>query len=349
MKLIVQIPCLNEEATLAATIRAIPREVAGVGRVEILVVDDGSTDRTSDVAREAGADYVVRHTHNRGLARAFRTGLDACLKLGADVIVNTDADNQYDAGAIPRLIAPVLAGAADIVIGDRQTRDVAHFSVTKRGLQAVGSAVVRRLSGVEVPDTVSGFRALSRDAALQMNIVSPFSYTIEMLIQAGSKNLAVTSIPVATNAPTRPSRLFRNIGHFLTQSGLTMVRMYTMYRPLTTFWYIGVALVLLGTIPIARFLVFWLQGNGSGHVQSLVLGGAFLTIGFVTLLIGLLADLVNFNRQLIEVTLEKVRRLEYRAHADAGAEPGVSESVTEDAGTHAPWEPQRGEKRARFQ
>jgi glycosyltransferase involved in cell wall biosynthesis len=321
MKLIVQIPCLNEVATLGETIRAIPRAIAGVDSVELLVIDDGSSDGTGDRARELGVDYIVRHTHNRGLARAFRTGLDACLKLGADIIVNTDADNQYDARAIPQLIAPILEGAADIVIGDRQTHGVAHFSAGKRGLQALGSAVVRRLSGVDVPDAVSGFRALSRDAALQMNIVSPFSYTIEMLIQAGSKNLAVTSIPVATNSPTRPSRLFRNVAHFIARSGVTMVRMYTMYRPLTTFSYIGVALLLIGTIPIARFLVFWVQGDSSGHVQSLVLGGAFLTIGFVTLLIGLLADLVNFNRQLIELTLEKVRRLEYRANTDLGGSP----------------------------
>ena len=317
MKLIVQIPCYNEEETLRETLHAIPREIDGVHDVEILVVDDGSLDRTSEVARECGADYVIRHPHNQGLARAFRTGLDACLRLGADVIVNTDADNQYDAATIPLLIAPILCGEADIVVGDRQTNSVQHFSATKRALQAFGSAVVRRVSGIRVPDAVSGFRALSRDAALQMNIVSPFSYTIEMLIQAGNKNLAVTSVPVRTNAPTRPSRLFKNVPDFIARSVGTMLRTYAMYRPLTTFFRIGAVLLIIGMIPIGRFLIFWLDGKGSGHVQSLVLGGAFVTIGFVTLLFGLLADVVSFNRRLIELTLERVRRLEYDRHRES--------------------------------
>jgi glycosyltransferase involved in cell wall biosynthesis len=319
MKLIVQIPCYNEEQTLRETLRAIPRVIDGVHQVEILVVDDGSSDRTSDVARDGGADYVIRHPQNQGLARAFRTGLDACLRLGADVIVNTDADNQYDATAIPLLVAPILARHADIVVGDRQTNSVQHFSATKRALQSFGSAVVRRVSGVRVPDAVSGFRALSRDAAMQMNIVSPFSYTIEMLIQAGSKNIAVTSVPVRTNAPTRPSRLFRSVPDFIARSAGTMVRTYAMYRPLTTFFRIGAVLLIIGAIPIARFMFFWLDGRSSGHVQSLVLGGAFVTIGFVTLLFGLLADVVSFNRRLIELTLERVRRLEYDHQRDSDA------------------------------
>jgi glycosyltransferase involved in cell wall biosynthesis len=326
MKLIVQIPCYNEERTLPSLVRSVPRRVEGVNRVEILVVDDGSSDRTIAVARELGVEHVVSHTKNKGLAQAFRTGLDACLALGADIIVNTDGDNQYDARDIPRLIRPILDGKADIVVGDRQTQTVGHFPPFKRRLQALGSWVARALSGTTVPDAVSGFRAISREAALRLNIVSPFSYTIEMLIQAGHKNLAVASVPIRTNPPTRPSRLFRNVGHFVGRSVETMVRMYAMYKPLTTFMYIGSALLVAGAMPILRFLYFWFGGDGSGHVQSLVLGGVLVILGCVTLLIGLVADLINFNRQLIEITLEKVRRLETAQQRDA-AESRASSDV----------------------
>ena len=310
VKLIVQIPCYNEEATLPETLAAIPRSIPGVDCIEILVVDDGSTDRTAAVARSLGVDHVVRHIRNQGLARAFRTGIDACLGLGADIIVNTDADNQYQGEEIPRLIEPVLRGEADIVVGDRQTQTLRHFSPAKRLLQRLGSSVVRRLSGTEVPDAVSGFRAISRDAAMRLNIVSPFSYTIEMLIQAGNRQLEVASVPVGTNPVTRKSRLFHSTPQFLGQSGATMVRMYSMYRPLKTFFLIGFAILLVGAVPIIRFLFFYFSGDGAGHVQSLVLGGALTVIGFLVLMIGLTADLINFNRQLIELTLEKVRKLE---------------------------------------
>jgi glycosyltransferase involved in cell wall biosynthesis len=322
MKLIVQIPCYNEEQTLPSLVRSIPRRLDGIDEVEILVVDDGSSDRTVAIARELGVDHIVSHTINKGLARAFRTGLDACLALGADIIVNTDGDNQYDARDIERLIQPILDGGADIVVGDRQTGSVRHFSPLKRRLQVIGSRVVRALSGTDVPDAVSGFRALSQQAALHMNIVSPFSYTIEMLIQAGRKNLAVRSVPIRTNPPTRPSRLFRSMGDFIRRSIGTMARMYAMYRPLTTFFGIGVVLFVAGAIPIVRFLYFWLGGNGSGHVQSLVLGGVLVILGCVTLLIGLVADLISFNRQLIEITLEKVRKLEIQQRRQA-APPDV--------------------------
>lgn len=310
MKVIVQIPCYNEESTLPLVLAEIPRRIDGVDAVEVLVIDDGSSDATAEVARRHGADHVVRHVRNQGLARAFRTGVDAALQLGADVIVNTDADNQYAGSAIPDLVRPILEGRADIVVGDRRTDRVAHFSATKKLLQKVGSFVVRQVSGTRVPDAVSGFRALSRRAALRLNIVSSFSYTIEMLIQAGKERLEVASVPVAVNPQTRESRLFRSVPQFLRQSLGTMVRTYTMYKPLRVFTWLGALLALAGTLPVARFLYFWLQGEGTGKIQSLVLGGVLLVVGFVSLLIGVVADLIAFNRSLLEILLEKVRRLE---------------------------------------
>lgn len=310
MKLIVQIPCYNEAATLAQTVADIPRRIDGVDRVEVLIVDDGSTDGTAEVARLAGVDHVIRHRNNKGLARSFRTGVDACLKRGADIIVNTDGDNQYAGRDIPRLIGPILNRAADIVVGDRQTGEVAHFSAGKKLLQRLGSAAVRQLSNTTVPDAVSGFRAISRDAALQLNIVSSFSYTIEMLIQAGRRRMAIASVPVSTNGVTRQSRLFSSIPRFVERSATTMLRMYTMYSPLRVFLLIGVVLGLVGLVPISRFLYFVAVGQSDGHVQSLVLGSLCLTLGFMAFLIGLVADLINFNRHLVEIVLEKVRAAE---------------------------------------
>ncbi len=329
MKLIVQIPCFNEEATLPQTVADIPRSIEGVDRVEILIVDDGSSDRTVAVARDIGVDHVVCHKNNQGLARAFRTGIDACLRLGADVIVNTDGDNQYAGADIPRLIEPILSGRADIVVGDRETSKIAHFSLLKKCLQKLGSFVVRQLSDTDVPDTVSGFRAISREAAVQLNIVSAFSYTIEMLIQAGRKQMAIAAVPVATNEATRRSRLFKGIPNFIKHSLITMVRMYAMYKPLRTFFYIGMALSVVGAVPILRFLYFYLVGQGDGHVQSLILGGVLLVIGLMTLLIGLLADLINFNRQLLEMTLERVRRLELEKSDVSGVGRLVAEQIAE--------------------
>ena len=310
MKLIVQIPCFNEEQTLAQTVADIPRQIEGIDDIEFLVIDDGSTDRTLEVAREIGVDHIVRNKVNMGLARSFRNGLEACLHAGADVIVNTDGDNQYAGADIPRLVQPILEGQADIVIGDRQTAKIAHFSRGKKFMQWFGSGIVRKLAGIWVPDAVSGFRAFSRDAAIRTNIVSPFSYTIETVIQAGKKDMAVVSVPVSTNPKTRESRLFKSIPTFIQRQLSTIVRMYAMYQPLRVFFYIGTFLTIFGLIPIARFLYFYFSDGGAGHVQSLVLGGVLLLMGFVAYLAGLVADLISFNRQLLELTLEKVKRME---------------------------------------
>jgi len=315
MKLIVQIPCFNEEQTLRQTVADIPRNIDGIDEVRVLIVDDGSTDGTAEVAREAGVDYVIRHKTRRGLARAFRTGIDACLNLGADIIVNTDGDNQYPGKEIPALCRPILDGTADIVIGDRQTHAIQHFSLLKKNLQKIGSALVRRLSKTDVKDVVSGFRAMSREAALQINIVSSFSYTVEMIIQAGNKQIAITSVPVGTNAKTRESHLFRSIPQFIFDQVATIIRMYAMFQPLKVFFYLGLLLSVSGVIPIIRFLYFYMSGDGAGHLQSLVLGGVLLMMGFITFMIGLVADLISFNRQLLEMTLERVKILEFGQHA----------------------------------
>ena len=324
MKLIIQIPCFNEEHTLPQTVADIPRQMAGVSSVEILIIDDGSNDNTAEVARAIGVDHVVRHKTNRGLARTFETGIRACLRLGADIIVNTDGDNQYFGGDIPKLIGPIVAGEADVVVGDRGIGGNANFSAAKQKLQRLGSGVVRRLSRVDVPDAVSGFRAYSRDAAMRINVVSNFSYTIETLIQAGHDRTAVTSVPIRTNPKTRESRLFTSIPKFIERSVTTMLRIYTMYRPIRTFFYIGLALIGVGLMPILRFLYFFLTDGGGGHIQSLVLGGALLVIGFMTLLMGIIADLIGFNRRLLETNLEIVRRIELdrAAHSDASDTAG---------------------------
>jgi len=310
MKLIVQIPCYNEEKILPRTVHDIPRQIEGIEAVEILVIDDGSDDKTVEVAKKIGVDHIVKNIRNKGLARTFLVGLDASLRLGADIIVNTDGDNQYKGYDIPKLIAPILKGEADIVIGDRQTDKIPHFSSTKKKLQKLGSFVVRLLSKTDVPDAVSGFRAFSREAAMQMNIVSAFSYTIEAVIQAGKKNLAVTNVPVGTNPKTRESRLFQSIPKFLEHSLITMIRTYAMYKPLRVFFYIGCLFILGGLIPSIRFLFYYFMGQGGGHIQSLILAAILFIIGFQVFMIGLLADVISFNRKLIEETLLRVKRIE---------------------------------------
>lgn len=312
MKLIIQIPCFNEAGSLPETIADLPRAIPGIDAIEYLVIDDGSRDGTSDVARELGVHHIIRHRRNRGLAAAFRSGLAAALEAGADVIVNTDADNQYCAHDIAALIAPIVAGEADIVLGDRGVADNAHFGWGKRQLQKLGSAIVRTLSGVPVRDAVSGFRAMSRDAARRITIVSEFSYTTEMLIQAGRKRMAVASVPVRTNGAVRPSRLFSSIPQFIGMTAKTILRAYAMYNPLRVFVAAGAVVAAMGLIPLLRFGWFFLNGEGHGHVQSVVLGAGLLTLGAFAAMFGVLADLIAANRKLLEQTLERLGELEER-------------------------------------
>ena len=310
MKLIVQIPCFNEEKTLPETVKDIPRKIEGIDSIEILIIDDGSTDRTVDVARDLGVDHIVQNTANKGLAMSFMNGLEACLRLGADIIVNTDGDNQYCGRDIPKLVAPILGNQADIVVGDRQTDTIEHFSFLKKKFQKLGSWIVRRLSGTSVPDTVSGFRAFSREAAMQINVISSYSYTIETIIQAGNKRLAITSVSVRTNPKTRESRLVKSIPRFMMLQMSTMVRMYAMFRPLRTFFIIGAVLIGAAMVPSLRFLYFYLMGQGAGHIQSLILATILFITGFQVLIVGLLGDVISSNRKLIEDVLLRVRKME---------------------------------------
>lgn len=310
MKVIVQIPCLNEEKTLPITVQDIPRQIDGIDEVEILIIDDGSTDRTVEVAEEIDVDHIVKFTNNKGLAKAFTAGLDACLKLGADIIVNTDGDNQYKGQDIPKLVKPILEGKADMVVGDRQVDTIPHFSFLKKRLQKLGSSVVRRFSDTNVSDTTSGFRAYNREAAMRMNIISDFTYTLETIIQAGKKNIAVTDVPIGTNEKLRESRLFTSIRKYIKRSVGTIVRIYAMFEPLKTFSYVGGAVFLLGLLISLRFLYFYFTGSGAGHVQSLILAAVLFIIGFQVMVIGLVADLISGNRKLIEDSLYRIRKLE---------------------------------------
>jgi glycosyltransferase involved in cell wall biosynthesis len=327
VKLIVQIPCLNEEDQLPATVGDLPRSVAGFDEVEYLVVDDGSTDRTVEVARQLGVHHIVRLTNNKGLATAFQAGLDACLKLGADVIVNTDADNQYSAADIPALVAPILDGRADMVIGDRQVMTIDHFSGVKKRLQRLGSWVVRQASGTDVPDATSGFRAYNREAAIGLVVVSRFTYTLESLIQAGKSLTAVTHVPVGTNPKTRDSRLFGSMWSYVRRNMIAIFRIYTSWEPLLVFTTIAAVLALLALGSWSPFLWDWIvNGDRDGHLQSIVLGGVLFTAAVQVFALGVLADLIAAHRAVSLRTLERVRRLELDvgvgpSHYERGAAP----------------------------
>jgi len=314
MKCIIQIPCYNEALTLPQTVAALPRTLAGIDLLEYLVIDDGSTDGTAAVAAALGVHHVVRLAHNAGLARAFAAGLEAALNRGADIIVNTDADNQYVGEDIHLLVEPILAGRAELVVGDRGVGAVEHFSPFKRTLQRLGSWVISQAAGAEIPDATSGFRALTREAALRTLVLSGYSYTLETLIQAGARRTGIAHVPIRTNSPTRPSRLMNNLPHYLANSAATIVRAYTLYRPLRAFTIIGIILLLGGLALGVRFLYFMIAGAGAGHIQSLILAAILLLAGFQTLLIGLVADLIGANRKLLEDMLYRLRRLETEEH-----------------------------------
>ena len=337
-KLIIQIPCLNEAATLPATLADLPRAMPGIDVVEVLVIDDGSRDGTADVARACGVEHVVRLRRNKGLAAAFMAGIDASLKAGADFIVNTDADNQYSGQEIPALLAPLLNGEADIVIGDRNISELSHMSWRKRQLQALGSWVVRQVSNTNVPDTTSGFRAYTRDAALRMTIISEFSYTLESIIQAGKKRMAIAHVPVTANPRTRESRLFDNIFSYIKRSSATIVRIYAMYEPLKVFTYLGLLIFGSGFAITLRFLYSYFTEPGFGperHLQSLIASAILMIVGFQVLVIGLLADVISGNRKLLEDLLYRVRSFELRQDRDAYLEPpGLTHTAPKDRWEH---------------
>lgn len=311
IKLVVMIPCLNEEKTLKSVISSIPKKITGVGRIEILVIDDGSTDKTLKVARALGVSHFVIHHHNQGLAKAFADGLDKALELGADIIVNTDGDNQYPQKDIPRLIYPILSGKADMVVGNRQTDTIKHFSWSKKWLQKFGTTVVRFFSGTNVSDAASGFRAYSREMALHINIFTDYTYTMETLIQAGKKKFQIVSVPIKTRKTLRKSRLIKSYWSYLKTSTATILRIFAIYEPLKVFSYISFIIMLPGWVLMVRFLFFFFEGNGAGHLQSLIVGTLFVLTGFQIGVFGLMADLIAINRRKMENVLTTVKKMKY--------------------------------------
>jgi glycosyltransferase involved in cell wall biosynthesis len=327
MKLIIQIPCFNEAEQLPQTLADLPHELAGFDAVEWLVVDDGSTDRTIDVAREHGVDHLVRLTNNKGLATGFQAGIDTALKLGADVIVNTDADNQYYGGDVARLVEPILEGRADMVVGDREVSGIEHFSPLKKLLQRLGSWVVRAASSTSVPDTTSGFRAYNREAAIQMMVVSKFTYTLETIIQAGKLLVAVDHVAIRTNPKTRESRLFPSMGAYVRRNGISIFRIYAQYEPLRVFWSLALLIGLASVGVWVRFAVAYAEGNGKGHVQSLILGAVLFIAAVVLWALGVIGDLLAAQRVMTQRTFERVRRIELEvgvspSHYEPGARAG---------------------------
>jgi glycosyltransferase involved in cell wall biosynthesis len=334
VKLIIQIPCFDEEQTLPETLGDLPRELPGVDAIEWLVVDDGSTDRTVEVARENGVHHIVRLTNNKGLAAGFQAGLDACLKLGADIVVNTDADNQYYGGDIQKLIEPILRGDADMVVGDREVRNIPHFSRIKIGLQHLGSAVVRRASNTNIPDTTSGFRAYNREAAIQMQVVSKFTYTLETIIQAGKMLVAIDHVPIRTNEKTRESRLFPSMWSYVRRNTVSIFRVYALYEPLRVFMTAAVLVGLVAAVIWGRFAWFYIaEGQGAGHVQSLILGAVLFIAAVQLAALGVMGDILAGSRILQQRTLERVRRVELQlgvkpSHYEPGSPHGDKDATT---------------------
>lgn len=311
MKLIIQIPCYNEAETLEIALNDLPKHIDGIDKIEVLIINDGSKDNTVEVARNWGVDYVVNFKRNKGLAKGFMAGLDACLRNGADIIVNTDADNQYNGEDIEKLVRPIIDGKSDIVIGERPINDTEHFSPLKKKLQRLGSWVVRKASKSEIPDAPSGFRAYSREAAMQMNVANEYTYTLETIVQAGRNKIAMTSVPIRTNPELRESRLFKSMFGYVKKSILTILRAFMMYKPLMFFSLLGGSMFTIGLIIGVRFLIFFLQGSGAGHIQSLILSSTLLLIGFQTFVIGLQADLISANRKLLEDIQYRVKKMDF--------------------------------------
>jgi glycosyltransferase involved in cell wall biosynthesis len=346
LKLIIQIPCWDEEDQLPTTLADLPREVPGVDAVEWLVIDDGSTDRTVEVAREHGVDHIVRLTNNKGLAAAFQAGIDAALKLGADIVVNTDADNQYNAADIPKLIEPILKGDADMVVGARPIANIEHFSPVKKRLQRLGSAVVRRASQTSVEDTTSGFRAYNREAALQVNVVSKFTYTLETIIQAGKMTVAIDHVPIATNPQTRESRLFPSMWAYVRRNGVAIFRIYAMYEPLRVFTAAAAVLGVGALVLWARFVISYVDGHGGGHVQSLILGAVLFIAAVQLAALGVVGDILAGNRVINQRILERVRRMELKLGIEPSHyEPGIGQerrhrTTGAEAGPDTPEQPE---------
>lgn len=316
MKLIIQIPCFNEELTLPLTFANLPKKIEGIDKIETLIINDGSSDRTVEVARELGVNHIVSLKQNRGLASAFTTGIDACLHLGADIIVNTDADNQYNGADIEKLVKPIIDQKADIVIGERPIDEIEHFSAGKKALQHLGSWVVSMASNSNIADTTSGFRAFSREGALRLNVINKFTYTLETIIQAGHTRIPMVSIPIRTNPQTRESRLFKGIGNYLRRSFPVIIRSFAMYTPLKLFSIIGSIFLLISLVIVFRFLYFYFIGSGSGHIQSLILTTILSIIGISILSLGLLADIISANRRLLEDIQYRVRKMEIEKQYD---------------------------------